>query len=66
MYQITINTALPPKPIQYIDWEREVDDAGKYDVVGTCVAFASTEEEEVLAHGMDGRSLPREKEEPRC
>ena len=52
----------PPKPIQYIDWEREVDDAGKYAVVGTCVASASTDEEEVLAHGTDGRSLPHKKE----
>ena len=62
MYQITINAVLPPKPIQLIDWERKVDDAGKYDVVDTCVAFASTEEEGVLAHGMDGRSLPPKKE----
>ena len=59
----TINTTPPPKPIQQIDWEREVDDAGKYDVVGTCVACASTEEEEVLAYGMDGCSLPLKYEE---
>jgi len=31
-------------------------------VVGTCVGFASSEEEEVLAYGMDGRSLPPKKE----
>jgi hypothetical protein len=26
--------------------------------------FASVEEEKVLTHGMDGRSLPKKKEEP--
>ena len=62
MYQKIINTAPPTKPILWIDWVRVVDDAGKYDGVGTCVAFSSTEEEEVLAHGMDGRSLPPKKE----
>ena len=49
-------------PIQSIDWEREADDADKYDSGGTCVVYASMEEEKVLAHRMDGRSLPRRNE----
>ena len=53
----------PPKPIEKIDWEREADDADKYDSGGTCVVLASMEEEKVLVHGMNGRSLPRKKEE---
>ena len=45
-----------------MDWEPKDHVIGKDAVVVTYVTCASMVEEEVHAHGMDGRSLPPKKE----